>query len=166
MAEGDTYRWAGTFDDLDPNDRLSVAQLVVDGGAVFGTVGEIATRLKNARLLVLLREEGTDRIVGVGSLKTPDPGYRLNKFADAGIAIGGYEDALELGYVVVAEDKRGEQLSGLVVDLIAKEVREPTFATTDSNTMKNNLSRSGFTRVGRDWQGQKGALSLWTLTPR
>ncbi|HMG48838.1 MAG TPA: hypothetical protein VK614_15430 [Allosphingosinicella sp.] len=166
MAEGDTYPWAGTFDDLAPDDRLSVAQLVVDGGAVLGTVNQIAARLKNARTLVLLREEGTDRIVGVASLKNPDRRYRLKKFADAGIAIAGYEDAPELGYVVVAKDMRGKQLSGGLVDLIAKEIREPTFATTDSDTMKNNLSRSGFSRVGREWQGQKGALSLWTLTPR
>lgn len=165
MAEGDTYPWIGTFDDLDPQDRLAVAQLVVDGSAVLGTVDEIAARLTNARTVVLLREEGTDRVVGVAALKNPASRYRLNKFADAGVAIAGYENAPELGYAVVAEDMRGKQLSGRLVDMVAKDVSEPTFATTDSNTMMNNLSRSGFIKVGREWQGKKGALSLWTLAP-
>ena len=80
MAEVDAYPWVGIFDDLSPEDRLSVAQLVVDGGAVEGDVGQLAGRLKNARMLALLREQATDRIVGVASLKSPDPGYRLNKF--------------------------------------------------------------------------------------
>jgi predicted GNAT family N-acyltransferase len=164
VGEGNVYSWTGTFDNLDAVDRLSIAQLVVDGGAVLGTVDQIAERLRSARVLVLLRAEGTNRIVGIASLKNPDPIYRLTKFADAGVAIGGYEHAPELGYVVVAEDMRGKQLSGRLVDLIANEIREAAFATTDSGTMKNNLSRSGFKRVGREWQGQKGALSLWTLT--
>ncbi|MBX9815462.1 MAG: hypothetical protein A4S12_04380 [Proteobacteria bacterium SG_bin5] len=166
MAEVDAYPWVGIFDDLSPEDRLSVAQLVVDGGAVEGDVGQLAGRLKNARMLALLREQATDRIVGVASLKSPDPGYRLNKFDDAGVAITGYEAAPELGYVVVAKDMRGKQLSGRLVELIAKEIREPTFATTDSDTMKSNLFRSGFIRVGQEWKGQKGTLSLWTLTRR
>ncbi|WP_372781570.1 hypothetical protein [Phenylobacterium sp.] len=165
MVEVDAYPWAGTLDDLNPHDRLSVTQLVFDGGAILGTADQIAARLKNARILVLLHEEGTGRIVGVAALKNPDRGYRLNKFAGAGIEITGYEDAPELGYVVVAKDMRGKHLSGRLVDLITGEIREPTFATTDSEIMKNNLSRSGFSMVGREWLGQKGALSLWILTP-
>jgi RimJ/RimL family protein N-acetyltransferase len=165
MKDVDTFPWVGTFDDLNPVDRLSVAQLVVDGGAIVGARDQIAARLKNARMLVVLREEGTGRIVGVASLKNPDPGYRQNKFADAGVAIAGYEDAPELGYVVVAKEMRGKKLSGRLVDLIAKKLCEPAFATTDNETMMHNLSRSGFNRVGREWQGKKAALSLWIFTP-
>lgn len=36
------------------------------------------------------------------------------------------------------------------------------FATTTANTMRNNLQRSGFTRVGQDW---KGMPSLGTIIP-
>jgi hypothetical protein len=165
MAEFDAYPWVGIFDDLSPDDRRSVAQLVVDGGAVVGNVKQLARRLKSTQMLALLREQGTDRVIGVASLKIPQPGYRMKKFDDAGIGIRGYEVAPELGYVVVAKDMRGKRLSGRLVDLIAKKIREPTFATTDSDTMKKNLLRSGFARVGRDWNGQKGALSLWILTP-
>jgi predicted GNAT family N-acyltransferase len=165
MAEFDTYSWAGSFCDLKHDDRLSVAQLVVAGGAVIGTVGQIAERLNNSRRLVLLRQKANDRLVGVASLKSPNSDYRLKKFADAHVAIAGYEGALELGYVTVAKDMRGQRLSSRLVELVVKDIHEPTFATTDSDTMKNNLSRSGFKRVGREWQGRRGALSLWILTP-
>jgi hypothetical protein len=163
MDGGDTCPWIGSFDDLNPEDRLSVAQLVVDGRAVVGTADQIAARLKAARVLALLREKGTDRIVGVGSLKNPHPSYRLKTFGHAGVAIDGYEEAPELGYVVVAEDMRGNHLSDRIVKLIAAEIGEPAFATTDNPIMKTNLSRAGFIRAGRDWKGQQGTLSLWTL---
>jgi len=166
MAEGGTYPWVGTFEHLDPDNRLCVAQLVADGGAVVGTLDQIYARLQNVHILALLREEATERIIGVAALKSPSPGYRVGKFADAAVPITGYENAPELGYVVIAEDYRGKQLSGRLVDLIAKQIGEPTFATTDSKTMKNNLCRSGFSQVGREWQGEKGALSLWTFAPR
>lgn len=165
MAEIDVYPWVGLFDDLSLTDRLLVAQLVVEGGAVVGNVRQLAERLKNARMIALLREQGTDHIIGVASLKSPDRRYRINKFNEAGVEITGYEAAPELGYVVVAKEMRGRQLSGRLVNLIAEKIREPAFATTDSDTMKNNLLRSGFTRVGREWKGKKGALSLWTLAP-
>ncbi|CAH0499290.1 hypothetical protein NVSP9465_04389 [Novosphingobium sp. CECT 9465] len=56
-------------------------------------------------------------------------------------------------------------LSGDLVEAIAGAINEPAFATTDSNTMRNNLARSGFRRVGTDWQGSKGDLSLWVIDP-
>jgi len=93
-------------------------------------------------------------------------GNQQDKFALAGVPIAGFERAPELGYVVVAKDMRGRRLSGDLVDMISKEIREPSFATTDSSTMKKNLQRSGFIRAGQEWQGQKGALSLWTFSPR
>jgi hypothetical protein len=103
--------WVGLYDDLNQDDRLAVAQLVFDGGAVVGNATQLARRLRNARLLALLRDRETVRIVGVAALKIPDPGYRLNNFGNAGVAITGYESAPELGYVVVAGDMRGRQLS-------------------------------------------------------
>jgi len=140
--------------------------VMVPGGAIEGTAEEIIWRLKRTTKLALLRVKTTNRIVGVAALKTPDQGYRADKFAAAGVPIVGYEAAPELGYVVVAEDMRGRRLSGGLVDTIAKEIRKPAFATTDSNTMRNNLQRAEFIKVGQEWPGQKGALSLWTITPR
>ena len=165
MVEREVNRWFGAFRDLSSDDQLSVARLVKDGGAISGTVEEITQRLMQTRHLALLRVTLNNRIVGVAALKTPTKKYRADKFAAAGVTIAAYETALELGYVVVAEDMRGKKLSGDLCDAVAKEIRGPAFATTDSNTMKKNLQRSGFTRAGQEWQGRKGALSLWILTP-
>lgn len=166
MVEDERYLWSGVFGDLSSDDQLSVTRLVEEGGAIQGNAEEIIVRLKRTRKLALLRVKATDRIIGVAALKTPNQGYRADKFAAAGVPIAGYETAAELGYVVIAEDMQRRRLSGGLVDAIAKEIRESTFATTDSKTMKNNLQRSGFTRAGQEWQGQKGTLSLWTITPR
>lgn len=166
MDENETYPWSGVFGDLNSDDQLSVARLVEAGGAVKGTAEEIIPRLKRTQKLALLRVKATHRIVGVAALKTPNRTYRANTFDAAGVAIAGYETALELGYVVIADDMQGRRLSGGLVDIVAKEILKPAFATTDSDTMKKNLQRSGFTRMGHEWQGQRGALSLWTITPR
>lgn len=165
MVENEINRWFGAFDDLSSEDQLEVARLVKDGGAISGTVEQITQRLMRTRQLALLRVKLNNRVVGVAALKTPTKQYRADKFAAAGVPIAAYETALELGYVVVAEDMRGKKLSGDLSDAIAKEIRGPAFATTDSNTMKKNLQRSGFSRVGHEWQGLKGALSLWIITP-
>jgi predicted GNAT family N-acyltransferase len=107
----------------------------------------------------------TDRIVGVTTLKNPHPGYRVNTFAAAAAPIAGYETAPELGCVVVAKEMQGKRLSGGLVEAILKELREPAYATTDSNTMRNNLEQFGFTSAGQEWQGKRGTLSLWTFVP-
>lgn len=164
MAD-DIYPWTGNFNDLAPDDQRTVAQLVVRGKAVAGTVDDLLARLKRTRCVALLREVGTDRIVAAAALKQPVATYRRENFTKACIPIAGFEAAPELGYVVVAPDMKGKQLSGRLVTAIAEKMTEPTFATTDSNTMRNNLERSGFTRVGGEWQGKKGLLSLWTITP-
>ena len=166
MVESETYLWSGIFGDLNSYDQLSVTRLVEEGGAIEGTAEEIMMRLKRTRTLALLRVEATDRIVGLAALKTPNQRYRADKFAAAGVPIFGYETAPELGYVAIAGGMQGRRLSGDLVDAIAKNIREPAFASTDNNTMRNNLQRSGFNRVGQEWPGQKGALSLWTITPR
>lgn len=159
------YSWSGSFDDLTSDDQRAVAQLVVRGKAVAGTVDEILARLKRTRCVALLREESTDRIVATAAWKQPAAIYRRENFVKAGVPITGFEISPELGYVVVAPDMQGRQLSGWLVTAIAEKITEPTFATTSSNTVRNNLERLGFTQVGGEWQGKKGMLSLWVVTP-
>lgn len=164
MADG-TYPWSGNFNDLVPDDQRAVAQLVVRGKAVVGTVDDLLTRLKRTRSVALLRAVGTNGIVAVAAGKQPAAAYRRDNFTKAGVPITGFETAAELGYVVISPDMRGKQLSGGLVTAITEQITSPTFATTDSKTMRNNLERSGFTRVGGEWQGKKGMLSLWTIAP-
>jgi hypothetical protein len=164
MAD-DIYPWSGSFNDLATDDQRAVAQLVVSGKAVVGTVDDLLARLKRTRCIALLREASTDRIVAAAAWKQPAATYRRDNFAKARARIAGFEAAPELGYIVIAIDMRGKQLSCGLVTAITKRITEPTFATTDSNIMRNNLERSGFTQVGSEWQGKKGMLSLWTITP-
>lgn len=166
MDTSETNRWSGAFGELSSDDQLLVARLVKQGGAIDGSEKDITKRLKRTRYLVLLRIKADNRIVGVAALKTPTGDYRKNKFDAAGVPIANYANALELGYVVVAEEMRGQKLSGNLCNAITQVISEPAFATTDSNTMKHNLERAGFTKAGREWQGRKGMLSLWTITPR
>lgn len=158
--------WSGSFADLSLSDQRSVAELVKAGGAIQGSIEDILLRLRRTRMMTLLREGKGERIVGVGALKTPLQHYRRSRFTNAGALIDGFEEAPELGYVVVHSDWRGRRLSGDLVKAIAEAIHEPVFATTDSNTMRNNLARSGFIRVGTDWQGSKAPLSLWILDRR
>ena len=157
--------WTGSFNDVTEEDQLAVARLVVNGKAVLGSVENLLVRLKRTRCVALLRKSGSNRIIGAAALKQPGTTYRREVFVKSGAAIAGYEAAPELGYVVIAADMQGKQLSGGLVSVIAGRITEPTFATTDSNTMRNNLERSSFTRVGGEWRGDKGMLSLWTTTP-
>lgn len=165
MTDIELYSWLGEFAELKADDQRSIAQIVKDGGAIVGNIKQVINRLSRTQMLLLFRDQANDRIVGVVALKTPSQKYRANKFAAAGVPITGFKMALELGYVVVAEDMRGRRLSGDLVNAIKRCITEPVFATTDSNTMKNNLTRSGFTMAGKEWQGQKAMLSLWILTP-
>lgn len=164
MAD-DPRPWSGDFNALDPADQRAVAELVVKGKAVTGTVDHLHARLKRTRCVALLRETGTNRIVAAAAWKTPAAPYRRKSFAAAAAPIAGFEAAPELGYVVIASDMRGRHLSGGLVDAIVAHITEPTFATTSSNTMRHNLQRSGFMRVGGDWEGKDGTLSMWTIIP-
>ncbi|WP_062769704.1 hypothetical protein [Sphingopyxis terrae] len=164
MAD-DPFPWSGDFNALDPIDQRAVVELVVKGKAVTGTVDDLLMRLKRTRCVALLRETDTNPIVAAAAWKTPAATYRRKGFAAAAVPIAGFEVAPELGYVVIASDMRGRHLSGGLVDAIVAHITEPTFATTSSNTMRNNLQRSGFTRVGSDWEGKDGTLSLWTIIP-
>ena len=163
MAINQESPWIGKAGDLTPADLLSIARLVFDGRAVRGTVEQISARLENAHQLALFRDEGSGRIVAVAALKRPDPGYRRDTFDHAVVPIAGHEEAPELGYVVVAEDKRGRHLSSKLMDLILNDVDGPVFSTTDDETMKKNLRRAGFKQVGQAWKGNRGVLSLWVV---
>lgn len=158
-------RWFGSFVDLSLADQRAVAELVKAGGTIQGSVEDILPRLRRTRMMALLREGERGRIVGAGALKTPLRRYRQVRFANAVASIAGFEEAPELGYVVVHRDRRGQMLSGDLVEAVAAAIHEPAFATTDSNTMRNGLERSGFMRMGTEWQGSKGTLSLWVIDP-
>ena len=161
----DAYPWSGGFNRLSPQDQRTVAQLVVSGRAVHGTVDELSSRLKRTRCVALIRQKDGNRIIAAAAWKRPGNAYRQSKFKAANAPIAGFEAAPELGYIVRAADMQGRQLSGGLIDAIMQHITEPTFATTGSNTIRNHLERVGFRRVGRDFAGNNGMLSLWTIAP-
>lgn len=162
MADDQPYPWTGRFTDLGREDQRAVAALVKEGGAIPDSIEQILPRLARSHRVELLREPGTNRIVGAGVLKDPSTNYRCNKFAEAGVAIDGYEDAPELGYIVVAKDRERQGLGERLVRAVANPLTKGCFATTDDPTMFRKLVRAGFSRQGQEWQGVRGKLSLWT----
>jgi hypothetical protein len=158
------YAWSGNFNNLNTEDQCAVARLVVKGKAVEGTVDDLLTRLKRTRCVAILQETSAHCIVAAAAWR-PGVAYRQSKFKAAGAPIAGFEAALELGYVVRAAAMQGQQLSGGLIDTVVQQITEPTFATTSSNTIRFHLERVGFSRVGGDWQGKNGMLSLWTIKP-
>ncbi|WP_242140718.1 hypothetical protein [Sphingomonas sp. TREG-RG-20F-R18-01] len=115
------------------------------------------------RRLALLRLPATGSIVGVSALKAPGRAYRAHKFEQAGVAITGFEHVLELGYVVIAKHMQGRRLSRGLVEEIAADLSQRTFASTDSNTMKHDLAGSGFTQFGARGRARKACShsGLW-----
>lgn len=166
MADDQPYSWSGRFTALDEEDQRAVATLVKEGGAIPDPIEQIPPRLARSHRVELLREPATNRIVGAGVLKDPSRNYRSSKFAAAGVAIDGYEDAPELGYIVVAKDMEGQRLGERLVRAVADPLAGNCFATTDNPRMHGKLTRAGFSRQGQEWQGARGKLSLWTRPSR
>lgn len=129
------------------------------GAAVVGTVDDLA-RLRRTRCIALLREMAGGRILAIAAWEQPAVTYRRGNFTRSPASIADFKAALELGYVVITPDMRGKQLSGGLVDKIVAQIAKPTFVTTYSPIMCNNLKRSSFTRVGNEWQGKKHMISL------
>lgn len=63
MPDDAALPWSGEFSQLDADDRRAVAELVKAGGAIIGTVAEIAFRLDRTRRLALLRRAA---VIGSG----------------------------------------------------------------------------------------------------
>lgn len=96
MAD-ETYPWSGHFTDLAAPEQLAVAQLVVRGKAVVGSVDDLLARLRRTRCVALLRETAGAKIVAIAAWKQPAATYRRGNFTSAGAPIAGFEAALELG---------------------------------------------------------------------
>ncbi len=63
--------------------------------------------------------------------------------------------------MAVDKDNRGPHLSSKIVDELLLKSDGQMFATTDSDRMKNSLMRTGFKKIGEEWTGKRGLLSLW-----
>lgn len=163
MKNSAVESWVGSFDRLSLSEQKTFSALVKEGGAIQGTPEQILSRLKRTTRVALLRSNESLEIAGVAALKSPTAHYRESKFVAAGVPLSGFEKAGELGYVVVDKGWRGQGLARQLVAALVSKLTVATFATTDSVAMQHILADAGFVRVGREWEGQRGILTLWTI---
>ncbi|MQW01353.1 hypothetical protein GHK46_29770 [Sinorhizobium medicae] len=117
--------------------QFSVAHLVDDGGVVIGTVNQLTARLENARLRLLLRQEGADRIIGLASLpKEIGAGYRQNKDP---LMPASRSTASRAGRAGLYCGRRRYARRSAIGAIRRHGNQRTRFATADNHTMKNNL---------------------------
>lgn len=130
--------------------------LLRSGGAVNTEIAE--REIRRATCVAVVRKNG--QIVGVGAIKRIRRQYAHTIAQRSGQTFD--PNTLELGYVAVAAKHRGNHLSSRIVKALLSEYNGPLFATTDNDRMKATLQKAGFNQKGRDWEGGRNLLSLWT----
>lgn len=143
---------------LTPGDRAQIEAILRAGHAV--NVPSAMSEIPHAPAFALARCEG--KIVGVGAVKRPRPGYAKQKQEDAHFTFD--KEIAELGYVAIDSDFRDKHLSGRITDKLLAAYSKPLFSTTDDEKMKFTLGNRGFRQKGGTWKGERGILSLWLRT--
>lgn len=159
MADDDELRdynvTACAAADLNDEEQAACIAIIESGDAVDPESAE--AELPRARLVAVARRG--NQIVGVGALKRNRPDYAFDKASKSGVPFA--LDTPELGYVAVDPDHQGKGLSRRIVEALLSKNGGPLFAATSSDRMKQTLAKSGFVQKGREWNGQRGRLSLW-----
>jgi predicted GNAT family N-acyltransferase len=151
------------FASMSRADISIIVALIQSGDAVGNNPDTIHHLLSVSHWIAVARAGFDHSIVGVSVLKNPNEGYRRDTFSNAKKSIHTFENAPELGYVTVAESWRKQGISRDLVHALACKIEAPTYATTGSATMIKHLKEAGFKRVGDEWQGRNGQLSLLVI---
>lgn len=150
----------GAPEDFALEDIAAAARLVKLGGALPASEKVLVGRLKRSRELAFCRNRS--QVIGVASIKAPGREYRRRVFRKAAVTLSGFSCAPELGYVTVHNNWRGQGIAKILVQSVLRNISEPCYATTDDSSMKAILEKLGFSMQGKEWNGQRGLLSLWT----
>jgi predicted GNAT family N-acyltransferase len=150
-----------TPDELENENKQQLA----DFAAFVKKAGEAtASHVRTAKCLVQLLHSG--KLVGTAALKT-DKSYRNSCFKKAGVEELASTFPLELGYVVVDNNLRGQGVSHLLVAAaLSQRSKDGVYATSNlvNLAMHKALQSRGFVRAGVPWastkQGQYLALFL------
>jgi RimJ/RimL family protein N-acetyltransferase len=140
---------------LSPAELATCVRIIKEGGAV--NPQSPSRELPRATALAIVRK-GND-IVGVGAIKRSRSDYACLIEENSGFSFN--KSLPELGYVAVDQKHQGHGLSHLIVATLVSNCKEQLFATTDNIHMKRTLKKAGFRQQGREWEGNKGRLSLW-----
>jgi GNAT superfamily N-acetyltransferase len=131
------------------------ADILKEGAAV--DAGSAKRGLGNAKKTVLAKNG--KEIIALATLKAFRPKYAAKIALQSSATIE--PNAVELGYVAVRQPYRGQGLGRDVIQVVLEGVKDPLFATTASAAMEKILSKQGFVKCGRPWNGQAGRLTLW-----
>jgi ribosomal protein S18 acetylase RimI-like enzyme len=144
--------------EIPPAELAEIEALIANGGEVYRA--RLRENLPHVARIVTAHAE--DRLVGASAVKIPSPDYQARIAARAAFPdLADFPE--EFGYSVVLPEFRGQ---GFGAAMLAERLRKQTvgvFATVRRTNAPMNalLDRQGFIRVGREWQGRRGALRLW-----
>jgi len=121
---------------LSKEDLDACASLIAEGDAVDPDTA--AEHLPHC-LFVVVKRDG-DQIVGVGAIKGQRPGYASGVARKSTVEFD--QHMHELGYVVVKESHRGNDISKqITAKLLSLFQGKPLFATTSNKFMEKTLVR-------------------------
>jgi hypothetical protein len=141
--------------ELSSSERADCIRIVQQGSAV--NPKSAAYELPRAVRIAVLRA-GTE-LIGAGAIKRRRSKYALDIARQSQFPFD--PDRHELGYIAIDKKYRGNHLSHKILATLLSNYDRPLFATTDSKRMRSSLRKAGFRREGKEWEGNRGRLSLW-----
>lgn len=142
-------------------ERREFERLVRQGFA--GSDAGLPGRIRNARWLAFYYSAG-ETLAAIAGLKAPGEGYRDEVFKNADARVSPSDFNLELGWVFVVPDHRGNRIGeSLCQLLLARESKSSVFATTRTynSSMIRILRALGFARVGKPYRRRNEELVLF-----
>ena len=138
------------------------------------TAGEVAPdgllgRIRRAHRLAFLGRGGD--VVGVAALKVPNEDYRETVFANAEAGADPDEFGLELGWLVVTPEQRGQGFAAQLVRAVLADLTVPVFATAaaDNARVARINQQVGLLPTGCVYRGCSGRplrlFTRWTVLP-
>lgn len=158
-TSADNYRYrtlAGKS--LDDSDLQTCLKILAEEPAVNLQMAEEHLPNSNWVCLTLHKRE----IVGLGAIKGKRQEYARSVSRKSGHVFP--DDMLELGYVAVSTNHRGNHISPRLVGELLAQYADPLFSTTFNDKMISVLESFGFLRKGQDWPSHESPgslLSLW-----
>jgi ribosomal protein S18 acetylase RimI-like enzyme len=138
-------------------DRL--VELITSGGE--SNNRSLITKLRKAHAIAFARVDGLP--IGVAVIKRPVASYPVKVFTAAGVPELAENFQIELGYVMINPQYRGQGVGSKLLSLFGNH-QAPIYSTVrkDNAAMISLLQTAGFTQVGTPYKGESGAeLTLW-----
>lgn len=134
---------------MSPKNTAAYIAFVLTAGEV--NAATLPDLVEQAVALVTLHDGET--LIGTAAIKNPYEGHRSREFRKAGCEDQADAYSLELGWVHVHEDHRGQKYGYALVEEAMRSVgHRAVYATTKNNGMRLKvLPRYGFVRTGKDF---------------